>query len=115
MASLEVNAVGVDLDNVTLAAAIEYFSADEPPTADTIRKAAQVVQNGDYLFFEDVNTYDELGEAFFYDECFGTTMVIRLPDWLDNYIDFESLGEDVAERERGKFTGYGFFAPERSF
>ena len=103
----------VDFDDYcdlhALAAAVEYFRADEPPTANTIRRAAQVVQNGDYLFSEYASDYEDVGYMFFNQKC-QKAVLMYLPDWLEHYIDFEALGEDVAEH--GEFTSYGFFAPD---
>lgn len=115
-AALRTLDIDVDLDEEdfrALAAAVEYFSADEPPTAKTIRKAAYVIEDGDYLLFEGVEDYNELGYAFFKERC-GKSARMYLPDWVEDYIDFEALGEEVANR--GEFTLYGFFSPdERSF
>lgn len=86
-----------------LAAAIEYYDGD-------IEQARATIDAGDYRHYPDAQTYEELGGEILREE----TNVDRLPQIVLDYMDFEALGRDVAgDAERGKFTHFGYFAPEK--
>lgn len=99
-------------DALDLAAAMRYFldefdvhSVDDFATA--LDEAVGMINTGDYTVEPDISTTYALGEFFFYNKTkarYGT-------GWED-YVDFERLGEDIAGDTKGKFTSYGFFAPE---
>ncbi|MBR0061402.1 MAG: hypothetical protein IJP68_07970, partial [Selenomonadaceae bacterium] len=55
----------------------------------------------------DISTTYDLGEFFFYKKTKARYDI----EWQD-YVDFERLGEDISGDTKGKFTRYGFFAPE---
>ncbi|MBR0061631.1 MAG: antirestriction protein ArdA [Selenomonadaceae bacterium] len=84
------------------AAAIEYFG--EVPEAIT------AIQRGEYRHCPDVQTYEDLGWEILREE----TNLDHLPQLVLDYMDFESLGRDVSrDGERGKFTKFGYFTPQR--
>ena len=98
-----------------LAAALEYFIDPEysgfvnvDDFAVALNKAVNTIDMGDYTFEPDIPTTYALGEFFFYRKTKAAYNV----DWED-YVDFERLGEDIAGDTKGKFTRYGFFAPEK--
>lgn len=86
-----------------LAAAIEYYDGD-------IEQARAAIDAGEYRHYPDAQTYEDLGWEILREE----TNVDRLPQLVLDYMDFETLGRDVSgDAERGKFTNFGYFAPER--
>ena len=103
-------------DEAELAAAIEYFGGNDALTVDdfavAFKKAFYTLERGcrDFTFDADINSFDDLGEVFFYKK----TRAKYLDD-LQDYVDFERLGEDVLNDTQGKFTRYGFFAPMEIF
>lgn len=97
-----------------LAAALEYFIDPEYSRfvdvgyfATALSKAVETIDMSDYTFDADISTTYDLGEWFFY----SNIKARRGMDW-DAYVDFEKIGEDIAGDAKGKFTRYGFFAPE---
>ena len=86
-----------------LAAAIEYYDGD-------IEKARAAIERGEYRHCPDVQYYEDLG----WDVLSQETQHFReIPQVVLDYIDFESLGRDVEDGEGGKFTHFGYFAPEK--
>lgn len=86
-----------------LAAAIEFFDGD-------IEQAIAAIERGNYRHYPDAYDREELGRGIIDDECNGR----NLPDIVLDYIDYEALGKDMErDLERGKFTNFGYFAPER--
>ena len=50
-----------------------------------------------------ITDYDDLGR-YYIDEL----EAMQVPDYLENYIDYEAYGRDVALDEDGQFTDYGY-------
>lgn len=50
-----------------------------------------------------ITDYDDLGR-YYIDEL----EAMQIPDYLENYIDYEAYGRDVALDEDGQFTDYGY-------
>ena len=93
-------------------AAVDFYGGDDSRLFMTaIVDAAKVIASGKYVYFGDVHFYDDLGIKVF---CRGIDNY-HLPDWLEDYIDLERLGEDYTNDTNGKFTNYGFFTPERTW
>ncbi len=108
------NSVAIEDDYgyaLDLAAALDYFGGNDALTVDdfatALKKAVDTVDLGDYTFDADIWTTYGLGEFFFYKKTNARYGI----EWED-YVDFERLGEDIAGDTKGKFTRYGFFAPE---
>ena len=108
------NSVAIEDDYgyaLDLAAALDYFGGNDALTVDdfatALKKAVDTVDLGDYTFDADISTTYDLGEFFFYKKTNARYGI----EWQD-YVDFERLGEDIAGDTKGKFTRYGFFAPE---
>lgn len=109
-----VTCVAVDDDYgyaLDFAAALDYFGGNDALTVDdfatALKKASRTIDLGGYTFDADISTTYDLGEFFFY----RRTKAGYIVDW-ETYVDFERLGEDIAGDTKGKFTRYGFFAPE---
>lgn len=90
-------------EEYALAAAIEYFDGD-------IEQAIAAIERGNYRHYPDAYDHEGLGMAIIDEECDGHNLLEIVRD----YIDYEALGKDMErDMERGKFTNFGYFAPER--
>lgn len=90
-------------EEYALAAALEFFDGD-------IEQAIAAIERGNYRHYPDAYDREELGRGIIDDECNGR----NLPDIVLDYIDYEALVKDMErDLERGKFTNFGYFAPER--
>lgn len=56
-----------------------------------------------YEVNSNITDYDDLGRYYIYE-----LEAIQVPDYLENYIDYEAYGRDVALDEDGQFTDYGY-------
>ena len=95
-------------------AAVDFYGGidDTRLFIKAITDAAKDIKRGDYAYFDlELNDYHTLGSAVF-DSVIENYCV---PAWLEDYIDYESIGEDFANNNDGDFTRYGFFAPERTW
>ena len=79
-----------------LDAAIEYYG-------HYLKETTEKIKNNEYILLQDVDDDDELGQ-FYCDEGF-----CDIPDWLENYIDYESFGRDIRLNSQGFFSNYGWF------
>ena len=79
-----------------LDAIFEYYHCD-------LQESVNKIDNGEYILLQDVDDDDELGQ-FYTDEGF-----CNIPDWLENYIDYESFGRDIRLNSQGFFSNYGWF------
>ena len=79
-----------------LDAALEYCDHD-------LKVTTKKIKNNEYILLQDVDEDDELGQ-FYCDEEF-----CDIPDWLENYIDYESFGRDIRLNSQGFFSNYGWF------
>lgn len=99
------------------AAALSYFLEtagyeDGDTDTMTVDEFAAVVSEVDYALnndytFVDTDNYFDVGMSIFYRETGA-----NLSDWLEDYVDFERIGEDHETDAKGKFTRYGYFAPK---
>ena len=78
-----------------LDAAIEYYGYD-------LKETTEKIKNNDYLLLQDVDDDDDLG-------CYYADGACDIPDWLENYIDYESFGRDIRLNSQGFFSNYGWF------
>lgn len=103
-------------DEEELGAALYYYGGGDALTVNdfavALKKAVDTLEHsgGDFTFDPDIATVDYLGEVFFYKKTKG-----RYFADLQDYVDFERLGEDILKDTGGKFTRYGFFAPTEIF
>lgn len=88
-------------EEYALAAAIEFFGGD-------IEQAIAAIERDEYRHCPKVYTHEALGMEIIDTECIGR----KLPEIVLDYIDYETLGKDTANGERGQFTHFGYFAPE---
>ena len=79
-----------------LDAALYYYGYD-------LKEMIEKIENNDYILLQDVDEDDELGQ-FYCNEVF-----CNIPDWLENYIDYESFGRDIRLNSQGFFSNYGWF------
>ena len=88
------------------AAAIEHFDAFFGGDVDeeAFGSVVETIETKAYVFFPDVETSAELGSAIL--EAKGGD----LPAELEDYFDFEGLGDDYESDTEGTFTRYGYFA-----
>lgn len=95
-----------------LGAAIEYYREKLAPIevtlADAVREAANTIVMGNYTYFINAYDCDTLGVEIF-DQRIAESRY-SVPEWIKNYFDYESLGEDYVNETGGIFTDYGFFA-----
>lgn len=117
--------LGVDIsyfsDNEfrAFAAAVEYFGDCEPSNGVIAFKlAANLIATGKryYTFYPDVDTWDALGEKVFDNAtCRCFSFYRCLPEWFNDYFNYEQLGKDYEGDTGGKFTHYGFFAEKGDY
>ena len=77
---------------------------------DTIQDMINLTENLDcYEVNPNITDYDDLGR-YYIDEL----EAMQIPDCLQNYIDYEAYGRDVALDEDGQFTDYGYVRDTRN-
>ena len=70
----------------------------------SIRDIINLTENMDcYDVYPDIEDHDDLGR--YYIEELGA---MQIPSYLENYIDYEAYGRDVALEEGGEFTEFGY-------
>lgn len=91
-------------------AAVDYYEDAQGVTNlfTAVEKAAKTVLRGDYILLPDVDDGDEyqVGRALF----LADTKAKYIPDWLEDYLDFEQIGHNEITNNHGCFTYYGYFA-----
>ena len=70
----------------------------------SLQEIINLTENLDcYEIYPDIEDYDDLGR-YYIDEL----EVMQIPEHLQNYIDYEAYGRDVAMDENGSFTDQGY-------
>ena len=70
----------------------------------SLQEIINLTENLDcYEVYHDIEDYDDLGR-YYIDEL----EVMQVPEHLQNYIDYEAYGRDVAMDENGSFTDQGY-------
>ena len=70
----------------------------------SLQEIINLTENLDcYEVYPDIHDYDDLGR-YYIDEL----EVMQVPEHLQNYIDYEAYGRDVAMDENGTFTNQGY-------
>lgn len=70
----------------------------------SLQEIINLTENLDcYEVYPDIHDYDDLGR-YYIDEL----EVMQVPEHLQNYIDYEAYGRDVAMDENGTFTDQGY-------
>ena len=71
---------------------------------DSLQEIINLTENLDcYEVYPDIHDYDDLGR-YYIEEL----DVMQVPEHLQNYIDYEAYGRDVALEENGTFTDQGY-------
>ena len=71
---------------------------------NSLQEIINLTENLDcYEVYPDIHDYDDLGR-YYIDEL----EVMQVPEHLQNYIDYEAYGRDVAMDENGTFTDQGY-------
>ena len=84
----------------------EQFQAavDMGDHTDSLQDLINLTDNLDcYSVYPDITDYDDLGRYYLED-----LSTMNIPEWLDNYIDYEAYGRDIAYDEDGQLTDYGY-------
>ena len=68
------------------------------------KQALRIIKGGDYQFYPEITSKEELGEYVVAEGLFGIT----IPDSLLNYIDYEAIGRDWSMEADGGFVSTGF-------
>ena len=84
-----------DEQTTTLAAALD--------AGIDVEEAVNGIIEGDYRLYEDVRTYEELGEDLLFDDLQGD----RFLEHIAPFIDYESYGRAYCTNNTCYFTGYG--------
>ena len=70
----------------------------------SLQEIINLTENLDcYEVYPDIHDYDDLGR-YYIEEL----EVMQVPEYLQNYIDYEAYGRDVAMDENGSFTDQGY-------
>ena len=70
----------------------------------SLQEIINLTENLDcYEVYPDIHDYDDLGR-YYIEEM----EVMQVPEYLQNYIDYEAYGRDVAMDENGSFTDQGY-------
>lgn len=69
-----------------------------------LEESLDVLESGNYAFYPDVNDEEDLGYYVVDEGLFG----VKIPDSLQAYIDYESIGRDWSINGAGSFTSKGY-------
>lgn len=98
-----------DLDEVDMTKFIA--AVDEGSHTSGVADLINLAENLDcFGFYPGVTTEEELGRTYIEDFA-----AIEIPEGLQNYIDYEAYGRDVALEEGGHFTKDGYLIYEGGF
>lgn len=106
----ELNYLASKLDNMTQWEYEQFQAAMELGShSGSVQEIINLTENLDcYDVYPDIFDYEDLGR--YYIEEFDT---LQVPEYLCNYIDYESYGRDVAMEENGEFTSIGYVRDTR--
>lgn len=101
----ELNYLASKLDDMSRDEYNHFLAAMEVSDhTGSIQELINLTENMDcYDVYPDIEDYDDLGR--FYIEEMGA---MEVPEYLQNYIDYEAYGRDVALEEGGDFTEFGY-------
>lgn len=91
-----------------LAIKIENISQDDMNVfkalveAENVNTAIDLIEARNFTFYDNINTHNELGYYIVTEGLFG----IKIPDELENYIDYKAIGRDWAMNMNE--TSYGY-------
>ncbi len=101
----ELNYLASKLDDMSRDEYNHFLAAMEVSDhTGSIQELINLTENMDcYDVYPDIEDHDDLGR--FYIEEMGA---MEVPEYLQNYIDYEAYGRDVALEEGGDFTEFGY-------
>ena len=101
----ELNYLAAKLDDMTQGEYAQFQAAMEMGNhCGSLQEMINLTENLDcYDVYPDIHDYDDLGR-YYIEELDA----MQVPEYLRNYIDFESYGRDVALDENGEFTSFGY-------
>lgn len=101
--------IRIDLDDDVVEISDAYITVDRYNELDKAKAITEyegisfveaTEDMDDYTFYPDVRDNEDLGKYWLVESgCY------EIPDFLENYIDFESFGEDNCN---GEYTSYGY-------
>ena len=101
----ELNYLAVKLDDMTQGEYAQFQAAMEVGDhCGSLQEIINLTENLDcYDVYPDIHDHDDLGR-YYIEELDA----MQVPEYLRNYIDYESYGRDVAIDENGEFTSFGY-------
>lgn len=69
---------------------IEEVEAIMEAQGVSLEKALEIQQEGDFIYYSGVESFEDLAEMFVSEGCFG-----EIPENLQYYIDYEKIGRDL--------------------
>ena len=101
----ELNYLASKLDDMSRGEYNHFLAAMEVSDhTGSIQELINLTENMDcYDVYPDIEDHDDLGR--YYIEEMGA---MEVPEYLQNYIDYEAYGRDVALEEGGDFTEFGY-------
>ena len=101
----ELNYLASKLDDMTRDEYNHFLAAMEVSDhTGSIQELINLTENMDcYDVYPDIEDHDDLGR--YYIEEMGA---MEVPEYLQNYIDYEAYGRDMALEEGGDFTEFGY-------
>ena len=101
----ELNYLASKLDEMSQSEYTQFQAAMEMGDhCGSLQEIINLTENLDcYDVYPDINDHDDLGR-YYIEELDA----MQVPDYLQNYIDYEAYGRDVAIGENGQFTDFGY-------
>ena len=101
----ELNYLAAKLDDMTQGEYAQFQAAMEMGNhCGSLQEMINLTENLDcYDVYPDIHDHDDLGR-YYIEELDA----MQVPEYLRNYIDYESYGRDVAIDENGEFTSFGY-------
>lgn len=101
----ELNYLAAKLDDMTQGEYEQFQAAMEMGNhCGSLHEIINLTENLDcYDVYPDIHDHDDLGR-YYIEELDA----MQVPEYLRNYIDYESYGRDVAIDENGEFTSFGY-------
>ena len=101
----ELNYLAAKLDDMTQGEYAQFQAAMEVGDhCGSLQEIINLTENLDcYEIYPNIEDYDDLGR-YYIEELDA----MQVPEYLRNYIDYESYGRDVTIDENGEFTSFGY-------
>lgn len=101
----ELDYLAAKLDDMTQGEYAQFQAAMEMGNhCGSLQEMINLTENLDcYDVYPDIHDHDDLGR-YYIEELDA----MQVPEYLQNYIDYEAYGRDVALDENGEFTSFGY-------